>query len=78
VLVLTRKVGERIVIGRGITVEVVSVQGSKVRLGIVAPPDVPVDREEVRARRAEFADEPTVVPTTHPAEAPLAREPRAD
>ena len=60
-LVLSRKVGERVVIGGGITVTVVSVQGNKVRLGIEAPPQVPVDREEIRALRAEFADKPAIV-----------------
>lgn len=60
-LVLTRKVGERVVIGNGITVAVVGVQGQKVRLGIVAPPDLAVDREEIRALRAEFADPPSAV-----------------
>ncbi len=59
--VLTRKIGERIVIGNGITVAVVGVQGQKVRLGIVAPPDVAVDREEIRAVRAEFADPPSAI-----------------
>jgi carbon storage regulator len=54
-LVLTRKVGERIVIGDGILVTVVSVQGGKVRVGIAAPPAVPVDRAEVHARREGFA-----------------------
>lgn len=53
-LVLTRKVGERIIIGDGITVTVVSIQGNKVRVGIDAPPSVPVDRAEVHARRAGF------------------------
>ncbi len=51
-LVLTRKVGEQLVIGGGITVTVVSAQGGKVRLGVTAPPEVRVDRAEVRARPA--------------------------
>ena len=41
-LVLTRKIGETIVIGRNIHLTVVSVQGEKVRLGIIAPPSVEV------------------------------------
>ena len=44
--VLTRKIGEVIVIGGGIRVTVVEVQGGKVRLGIDAPGDVAVDDEE--------------------------------
>jgi carbon storage regulator len=64
-LVLTRKVGEKIFIDNSITVEVVSVQGNKVRIGITAPPKVRVDREEVHEARMEFvdieADEPVVI-----------------
>jgi carbon storage regulator len=55
-LVLTRRVGETIVIDGDIRVTVVSVQGDKVRLGVAAPTSVPVDRQEVHQRRREFAD----------------------
>ncbi len=51
-LVLTRRVGETIVIEGNIRVTVVSVQGPKVRIGIDAPLDVQVDRAEVHERRA--------------------------
>jgi carbon storage regulator len=54
VLVLTRKVGDRIVIGDEIIVTVVAVQGNKVRVGIDAPQSITVDRAEVHARRAGF------------------------
>ena len=54
-LVLTRKVGESIVIGGGIRVTVTAIDGNKVRLGIEAPPEVRVDREEVARRLREFA-----------------------
>ena len=53
-LVLTRRVGEEIVIDGNIRVMVVAVKGDKIRLGISAPPSVPVDRKEVHERRAEF------------------------
>jgi carbon storage regulator len=53
-LVLTRRVGEEIVINGNIRVIVTAVEGNKVRLGIIAPPSVPVDRKEVHDRRAEF------------------------
>jgi len=53
-LVLTRRVGEEIVINGNIKVIVTAVKGDKVRLGIIAPPSVPVDRKEVHERRAEF------------------------
>ncbi|WZO97866.1 carbon storage regulator CsrA [Isosphaeraceae bacterium EP7] len=49
-LVLTRKVGERIHIGESIVVTVVRIQGDKVRLGIEAPADVEVHRHEVYER----------------------------
>jgi len=53
-LVLTRRVGEAIVIGNGIRVQVISVHGDKVRLGIAAPDSVRVDREEIHERRRQF------------------------
>jgi carbon storage regulator len=46
-LVLSRKKNESIVINDNITVTVVEIRGDKVRLGIVAPKDVPVHRQEV-------------------------------
>jgi carbon storage regulator len=46
-LVLSRKCGEAIVLGNGITVTVVAVQGGRVKLGIVAPAEVPVHRGEI-------------------------------
>lgn len=51
-LVLSRKKDERIVIGDSITVMVVEIRGDKVRLGISAPKDVPVNREEIAIRKA--------------------------
>jgi carbon storage regulator len=55
-LVLTRTVGEEIVIDGNIRVTVVAAKGDKIRLGISAPPAVTVDRKEVHDRRAQFAD----------------------
>lgn len=52
-LVLTRRIGETIVIDNDIRITVVSVRGERVRLGISAPKFVQVDREEVYERRAE-------------------------
>jgi len=46
-LVLSRKKNESIVINNDITVTVVEIRGDKVRLGIVAPKEVPVHRQEV-------------------------------
>src|SRR5437899_12083117 len=46
-LVLSRKKNESIVINNDIVITVVEIRGDKVRLGVVAPKDVPVHREEV-------------------------------
>jgi len=46
-LVLSRKKNESIVINNDITITVVEIRGDKVRLGIVAPKEVPVHRQEV-------------------------------
>jgi carbon storage regulator len=54
-LVLTRRVGERIVIGDDVEVEVVGILDGRVRLGIVAPRAVSVDREEVRDEKRAAA-----------------------
>ncbi|HJQ73958.1 MAG TPA: carbon storage regulator CsrA [Gaiellaceae bacterium] len=53
-LVLTRKLGEVIRVGDAVTVRVLEVKGSQVRLGVEAPSDVRIYREEVyRAIRKE-------------------------
>lgn len=67
-LVLTRKLGEVIRVGDAVTVRVLEVKGNQVRLGVEAPADVRIYREEVyRAIRKEneapelgAADEPSV------------------
>ena len=46
-LVFTRKRGETIMIGDGIEVQVIRIGRDGVRLGVVAPPDVPVHRQEI-------------------------------
>lgn len=50
-LVLTRKPGEKVMIGHGIELTVLAVPGDRVRLGVSAPPTVAVDRWEVWRRR---------------------------
>ncbi len=52
-LVLTRKLGESIIIGNEITVKVVGISGNQIKLGIDAPVGVPVHREEVYERIKE-------------------------
>ena len=51
-LVLSRRLGEEIVIGESIRVTVVAVHGNKVRLGVTAPDSVRVDRKEISQRRS--------------------------
>lgn len=52
-LILTRKIGETIAIGDQIKVQVVEIKGRQVRLGIEAPPQTAVHREEVFQRIQE-------------------------
>ena len=56
-LVLSRKIGEEIVIGGNISVSIEAIQGNKVRLGITAPDSVTVDRREVHERRILFTND---------------------
>jgi carbon storage regulator len=58
-LVLTRKVGQRILIGENIAVTVVRVSQGTVRLGVEAPPETPIVREELQMQ-LEAGEEPTL------------------
>jgi len=49
-LILTRRVGETIMVGDDVTVTVLGVKGSQVRVGVKAPRNVPVHREEIYER----------------------------
>jgi carbon storage regulator len=49
-LVLTRRIGETVVIGHNIRVTVLKIQGSRVKLGVLGPIEIPVHRTEVAQR----------------------------
>lgn len=49
-LILTRRVGETLMIGDDVTVTVLGVKGNQVRIGVNAPKDVAVHREEIYQR----------------------------
>ena len=49
-LILSRRISETIVIGNNIEVSILDIRGNQVRVGITAPAEVPVHREEVFAR----------------------------
>jgi carbon storage regulator len=53
VLILTRKVGEALMVGEEVTVTVMGIKGNQVRIGINAPKDVEVHREEIYERIKE-------------------------
>ncbi len=54
-LVLSRKLGEKIVIGDNIVLTVVKIDRNQIRLGIEAPHEVPVYREEIAPNRVNKA-----------------------
>jgi carbon storage regulator len=75
-LILTRRTGESLMVGDDVTVTVLGVKGNQVRMGISAPRQVAVHREEIfrkiqleNARKAAQATEPTAAElTTEPAD----------
>ncbi|MHB8902762.1 MAG: carbon storage regulator [Thermoguttaceae bacterium] len=64
-LVLSRKVGERILVGDNITITVVRMAQGVVRIGVDAPTDMPIVREEIKEQLASGKAERSSVPI-HP------------
>lgn len=61
-LILTRRVGETVVIGDEVQVTVLGVKGNQVRLGVNAPRDVSVHRQEIYERIREEKGQGTAAP----------------
>ncbi|MWP99491.1 carbon storage regulator CsrA [Glaesserella parasuis] len=56
-LILTRKIGESLLIGDDVEITVLSIRGSQVKLGVKAPKEISVHREEIYQRIKVLADE---------------------
>ena len=59
-LILSRRPGESLIIGDNVTINVLGIQGNQVRLGIEAPREVTVHREEIYARIQAEKDQPDI------------------
>lgn len=56
-LILTRKIGESLLIGDDVEITVLSIRGSQVKLGVKAPKEIAVHREEIYQRIKALSDE---------------------
>jgi len=69
-LILTRRIGEVLMIGDNVTITVLGIKGNQVRIGTTAPMDVPVHREEIynkiQREKAEAAGETVSTPDPEP------------
>jgi len=64
-LILTRRAGETVMIGSDVTITVLGVKGNQVRIGINAPKDVAVHREEIYERiQGEQASDGVAAPSS--------------
>ena len=56
-LILTRKVGESLLIGDDVSITILNIRGNQVKIGVQAPKDVSVHREEIYLRIHQTKDE---------------------
>jgi carbon storage regulator len=63
-LVLSRRIGEQIVIAGKVSVTIVEIKGGQVRLGVTAPESIAVDRYEVHVRRHQLGAEAAAARTS--------------
>lgn len=62
-LILTRRVGETLMIGNQVTVTVLGIKGNQVRIGVNAPKDITVHRQEIYERiRSDTPQEEVTLP----------------
>jgi len=71
-LILTRRVGESVVIGDDVSVTILGVKGNQVRIGVTAPMDVSVHRQEIyeRIKKEQTGESPPESPVPEPDEPP--------